>query len=451
MARAGPVPSGKLKPDSLHVLHRRAIDMHKMRVTAAERLAQPLADALTATREFRILPNGLQDLIHRLLSYRVSAAAMEGTLRGAQGCGHRTYPLPCTFRAGDQGTEDGRGRQHMACPRLPVRAALAQPCAAARVPSAAGVKPLLSQAGGRAQSHAQPGPQRAGPPRSAAGWGAAGHLRLERSAYPRRLGGRAFVSTRIASLISRPSATMPWVRSITPLPHAWMPIGTLACAAWMGPGDHERLLAEDPSQLTADARQRIEALTHDFSGIWHSPQTSPADRKRILGTILNDVTQRRTSTHCEIGMRFYGGGIREVKLPLPSGTAKLNKVQPELVQLVVRFSAKHDCERVAAEINRRGHTSHRGRPFSVAAIRRILRANGVPSRTARLRARGFRTARKVARAIRVSHGAVRNWTEHGLLHCEVVAKEPKRSRVLYAVPDEEALADLLRNKGGRKG
>ena len=215
--------------------------------------------------------------------------------------------------------------------------------------------------------------------------------------------------------------------------------------------EHECLLAEDRSQLTADARQRIDALARDFSRIWHAPQTSPADRKRILGTILNDVTLRRTSTHCQIGMRFYGGGTREVKLPLPSGTAKLNKVQPELVQLVVRLSTKHDCEEVAAEINRRGHTSYHGRPFSVAAIRRILRANGVPSRTAQLRARGFRTAREVARAIRVSQGTVRNWAERGLLHCEVVAKGPKRSRVLYAVPDEEGLADLLRNKGGRKG
>ena len=86
MARAGSIPSGKLKPDSLHVLHRRAmsLDVHKIRTTAAVQLGQPLAAALTATREFGTLPNGLQDLIHRLLSYGVSAAAMEGTLRGAR-------------------------------------------------------------------------------------------------------------------------------------------------------------------------------------------------------------------------------------------------------------------------------------------------------------------------------------------------------------------------------
>ena len=81
MARVEPVPSGKVKPDSLHVAHCRAagLDVHKMQITAAVRLAQPRGDPVTATREFGTLPNGLQDLTCWLLSYGVSAAAMEGT------------------------------------------------------------------------------------------------------------------------------------------------------------------------------------------------------------------------------------------------------------------------------------------------------------------------------------------------------------------------------------
>ena len=81
MARVEPVPSGGLKTDSLHVVHRCAagLDVHKMQITASVRLAQPRGDPLTATEEFGAVPDGLRNLTHWLLCHGVSAAAMEGT------------------------------------------------------------------------------------------------------------------------------------------------------------------------------------------------------------------------------------------------------------------------------------------------------------------------------------------------------------------------------------
>ena len=88
-------------------------------------------------------------------------------------------------------------------------------------------------------------------------------------------------------------------------------------------------------------------------------------------------------------MRFHGSALREVEVPLPCGASRLHEVQPELVKLVARPSVDRNCPEVAAEINRLGYTAYQGRPFTAAGIRRILRANGLPLRTERLRARGF--------------------------------------------------------------
>ncbi len=47
----------------------------------------------------------------------------------------------------------------------------------------------------------------------------------------------------------------------------------------------------------------------------------------------------------------------------------------------------------------------------------------------------------------VSHGTVRNWGALGLLAREVVAKGPQRTHALYALPNADTVAEILRHKG----
>ena len=80
MARVEPAPPAGLRSDSLHVMHPRAagLDVHKMQISAAVRLAPPRGGHLTATQEFSTLPSGLQGLTRWLLSHRIRAAGREG-------------------------------------------------------------------------------------------------------------------------------------------------------------------------------------------------------------------------------------------------------------------------------------------------------------------------------------------------------------------------------------
>ena len=67
--------------DTMHVIHARAagLDVHKMQITAAVRLARPSTEAQVFTRQFSALPSGLNALAQRLRAYEVGAAVMEGT------------------------------------------------------------------------------------------------------------------------------------------------------------------------------------------------------------------------------------------------------------------------------------------------------------------------------------------------------------------------------------
>ena len=131
-------------------------------------------------------------------------------------------------------------------------------------------------------------------------------------------------------------------------------------------------------------------------------------------------------------------------LAVPPG---LHEAQPQLVELVARLATDRNCEEVASELNRQGYTAYQGRPYSSAAVRRILCANGLPSRTEQLRARGFRSARETAATLGVSCGTVRHWAELGLLQRTCIAKGPQRTHALYALPDANTVATILRNKG----
>ena len=213
--------------------------------------------------------------------------------------------------------------------------------------------------------------------------------------------------------------------------------------------EHERLAEADRCLLTVQACQRIGSLAQDFSRIWHAPRTQPAGRKRMLAAILADVTPLRSPHICRVQMRFHAGAPRTVEVPLPCGARRLHAAQPELVALVARLSADRNCPEVAAAINRPGYTAYQGRPFTAAGIRRILRANGLPLRTERLRARGFVSARELARTLGVSRGTVRNWADRGILDPELIAQGPQRSQALYAVPEGADVAEILGNKGKR--
>ena len=202
--------------------------------------------------------------------------------------------------------------------------------------------------------------------------------------------------------------------------------------------DHERLAEADRSVLTVEARQRIESLAQNFSRLWHAPQTQPVDRKRILATIIEDVTLLRSPQLCLVQMRFHGGALREVEVPFPCDAARLHEVQPQLVDLVARL---------AGELNRQGYSAYQGRPYTAAIVRRILRANGLPLRTEQLRARGLLTAQEMAATLGVSGGTVRNWAELGLLHREFVAKGSQRTHALYVLPDPATVAEIFGNKG----
>ncbi len=128
-------------------------------------------------------------------------------------------------------------------------------------------------------------------------------------------------------------------------------------------------------------RADLEKLAADLPALWHAPTTSAKDRKRLLRTLIADVTMlpEPDRSKVRIGIRWHTGAVDEHLLarPLPPGPAKRSPASA--VQLVARLGPVTDTRKLAEQLNAAGLTTGHGRPFDDAAVQWIRHAYKIPA------------------------------------------------------------------------
>ncbi|MBV9139365.1 MAG: recombinase zinc beta ribbon domain-containing protein [Pseudonocardiales bacterium] len=137
-------------------------------------------------------------------------------------------------------------------------------------------------------------------------------------------------------------------------------------------------LAETEQALTAaqharpplPTRTELEKLTTDLPRLWHAPTTSNKDRKRLLRTLIADITllPETNPARARIGLRWHTGSCEELTMnrPLPPGPAK--RSPSPAVDLIRRLGPTTDTHDLADTLNAAGLTTGHGRPFDTAAV-----------------------------------------------------------------------------------
>jgi hypothetical protein len=69
--------------------------------------------------------------------------------------------------------------------------------------------------------------------------------------------------------------------------------------------------------LDDSQRERIRALAADFPALWNNPATPMRERKRLIRLLLTDATLIKTSDGITVHVRFPGGQVSTLDLPLP--------------------------------------------------------------------------------------------------------------------------------------
>ena len=179
--------------------------------------------------------------------------------------------------------------------------------------------------------------------------------------------------------------------------------------------DAEKSLAEaEAAAPPLPSRAELEALTTDMSALWHAPTTAERDRKRLLRTLIADVTllPEPDFSKARIGIRWHTGATDELVVARRQSVTAYRRTEPSAIELARRLADLSNND-IAERLNAAGYTTGAGRPFDRMAVANLRHYHQVPP--AGLLEEGELTVADIAGRIGISHGAVIHWIARGWL------------------------------------
>jgi hypothetical protein len=198
--------------------------------------------------------------------------------------------------------------------------------------------------------------------------------------------------------------------------------------------EYERRRQADHMVLSEQQKQEILALAADIPRLWRDPATSDRDRKRLLRLVIEDVTLLRGQDDLAVNVRFRGGAIQTLALPLPLNAWQQRQTPDKVVQEIDRMLDRHHAGEIAALLNAMGLRTGGGRPFTLHKVDYLIKAYGLTPRYERLRRLGLLTPQELADRLGVKISTIHFWHRRGLLKAH---KLRARGDWLFEVPGPE--------------
>ena len=177
----------------------------------------------------------------------------------------------------------------------------------------------------------------------------------------------------------------------------------------------QALEAASDSLPPLPGRAELEKLAADLPALWHAPATSSKDRKRLLRTLIADVTllPEPDQAKVRIGIRWHTGATDElcVARAMHPGTAK--RSPSPAVEMVRQLGPVTPAAELAEQLNAAGLSTGNGRPFDVKAVQWIRHAYRIPAPAAY--ADGEISAAEAARLLGCSTAVIYHWIHTGQL------------------------------------
>lgn len=186
----------------------------------------------------------------------------------------------------------------------------------------------------------------------------------------------------------------------------------------------EQRRAQEHPEIGEAQRKQIMALATDFPRLWNDPETPQRERKRMARLLLEDVTLIKDKV-VSLGVRFRGGSIRQLTLPLSLASWQQTQTKTQVVTEIDGLLDHHTEAQIAALLNERGRLSGQGKPFHTAMVRRIRTSYNLRTRYERLCEAGMLTVTEMADRLGVAPQTVNIWRRHGLLRAHACNDKPQ--------------------------
>jgi DNA invertase Pin-like site-specific DNA recombinase len=195
---------------------------------------------------------------------------------------------------------------------------------------------------------------------------------------------------------------------------------------------------------TPEQKEKVLALARDLPRLWHAPTTQAKDRKRMLRLLIKDITVEKAAVPKQllVHIRWQGGACSDRCVQLPPNIADLVRYPAAVVMRVRELAQSLPDVQIAAQLNREGYNSAKGKPYTTKIIQWIRWRYQIPPAT--LKKPEELTVSQVAQQFEVSATVVYYWIEHGI----IVARRLNDGAPLWITlkpGDEQKLRDWVRN------
>jgi excisionase family DNA binding protein len=179
-------------------------------------------------------------------------------------------------------------------------------------------------------------------------------------------------------------------------------------------------------------RPELEKLAADLPGLWNAPTTSHKDRKRLLRTVIADITllPEPDQHKARIGIRWHTGAADEITVARVAHTGTAKRSPSPAVAMVIELGPTTPTAELADQLNAAGLTTGTGAPFDVKAVQGIRHAYHVPAPNPY--ADGEISVAEAAARLGTSTGVVYDWIKTGKLD----ARRGPGSRLCIAWNDQ---------------
>ena len=142
----------------------------------------------------------------------------------------------------------------------------------------------------------------------------------------------------------------------------------------------ERRQQQRPRTLSLEEKSSLRALGSDLSKVWTAPSTTDRDRKELLRTLLEEVIVAiyRSEHRAHLTLRWRGGELSEIDLPLPRSQPRGRRTSEDTLSLLRRLAALYPDEVIAGILNRQGRKTASGERFTAVSVGGLRRYRGIP-------------------------------------------------------------------------
>lgn len=192
------------------------------------------------------------------------------------------------------------------------------------------------------------------------------------------------------------------------------------------------------TKVPLPAKDSLQALAADLPRLWHAETSSPRDRKRLLRTLIADVTllPQPDPATIRVGVRWHTGAADELTIARPGP----GRTPDAALELMRRHGAAHTSAQLADMLNAAGLTTGKGKPYTasnVASVRNVYKILG--PRTVAVHD-GEVSVKQAAAEPGISADAVYNWLRLG----QVPARRGPSGR--WRIPWDPATQEIYRQK-----